>query len=112
MAAAANIVDIKSNLLSRSQCLGNTDIGLKEVCSQLVDNELKRGKKIQQLADQTYLSTTTIDRMWKLRETESGAPYKPNVDTCERILRAFGAAMYFEQVKIKTKFQNKPKSNG
>ena len=111
MASTASKLDIKNSLLTRSECLGNSGIGLKEVCSQLIDDELKRGKKIQQLADSTYLSTVTIDRMWKLRETESGAAYKPNVDTCERILKSFGAAMHFDQVKIKPRYANKPKTD-
>lgn len=106
---AARQLDIKNHILSRTTCLGNSKIGFKEVCSQLIDNEINKGRKLSHLADQTYLSLTTLERMWKLRESESGLPYRPTSDTCVRILKAFGAQITFEQVKIKGQFANKPK---
>jgi len=107
--AAATALDIKNNLLTRSQCLGNTGIGFKEVCSQLIDDEIKRGGKLQRIADTTCLSTKTVERMWKLREAESGSPYRPSSDTIERVLKSYGGQVYFDQVKIKPRYSNKPK---
>ena len=89
--------------------LGNSKIGFKEVCSQLIQNEIDRGRKLKWIADQAYLSVQTVERMWKLKECKSGIQYRPNADTCERILRAFGAEIHFSQVNIKAQYQNKPK---
>ncbi len=106
---AVRKLDIKNQILSRATCLGNSNIGLKDVCSSLIGDAINRGMTLQQIADQSYLSTATVDRMLKLKECESGEPYRPKADTCERIFRSFGAGIHFEQVKISRKFQNKPK---
>lgn len=106
---AARQLEIKNHILAKAQCLGNSKIGFKEVCSQLIDNEINKGRKLSQIAEDTYLSANTVERMWKLRECKSGDPYRPSADTCERVLRAFGAQITFEQVNIKGQYANKPK---
>lgn len=107
---AARKVDIKNRLLSGATALGNSGRGLKEVCSDLLNDANKRGMKVKALCDGTFLCPATIERMMKLDDTEEGAPYRPNADTCERILRFFGAEMVFNEVTISNKFANKPKA--
>lgn len=101
---------VKSIILERATCLGNSNRGTKELCSDLVADYLTSGGKMQTLCDGTFLSSITIERMRLLTETESGLEYRPNVDTCERILRFFNAEMHFKQLKaIKPQYANKPK---
>lgn len=107
---AVTKLDIKNLMLTKQKALGNTTRGLKEVCSDLVNQHGIRGKDLQRLCDGTFLSSTTIDRMAKLTESETGDPYRPATDTVERILRYFGASVSFDQVHIEGKFQNKPKA--
>lgn len=107
--SAVRRLDIKNTILKNASCLGNSKIGFKEVCSTLIDDACKRGEKINAIADRAYLSTKTVERMWKLKECESGMDYRPNADTCERILKAFDAGVFFDHVKINPKNQNQPK---
>lgn len=107
--AAAHKIDIKNRLLSGQCALGNSGRGLKEVCSDLVNQYREQGGKTKDLVDGTFLTSSTLDRMGKLSEAESGVEYRPNADTCERILKFFGAEMTFDQVRIKAKHLNKPK---
>ena len=100
---------IKNFLLSNAKCLGNSKRGLKEVCSDLINQALTSGKNVQTLCDMTFLSSVTIERMRTLKEAESGEIYRPQVETCERILRAFGAELTINEVKIKSEYVNKPK---
>ena len=111
MAATAKQIelDIRNRILDGTKMLGNSKRGMKEVCSDLVNQHLQSGGKMQALQDGTFLSWATLDRMAALREAESGADYKPNADTCERILRFFGAEVTFTQVAIKSAYLNKPK---
>ena len=108
----ARKIDIKNQLLSGSKALGNSNRGLKEVCSDLVNDFQRRGGKSakQKLKDGTYLCSATIDRIASLEETEDGNQYRPNADTCERILKFFGAEMSFNEVIIKPRYTNKPKA--
>lgn len=99
----------KNMLLSKASALGNSHYGLKEVCSDLL-NDFGRDKgKMRVLQDGTFLSSHTLDRMMTLSEAESGEPYRPNAETCERILRFFNSKIVFETVKITPKYSNKPK---
>lgn len=107
--AAATKIDIKNSLLTRARALGNTSKGLKEVCSDLINQHGIDKKGMNQLCEGTFLSRNTIERMAKLTETEHGLPYRPNADTIERVLRYFGAQITFDQVVISNKYQNKPK---
>lgn len=106
---AVRQLDIKNDILSRAKALGNSDTGLKEVCSDLVNSYGVDSKSLQRLATGTFLSTATLKRMSKLTETEDGAPYRPNADTCERIFKFFGAQISFNTVKISPRYQNQPK---
>lgn len=108
--SAVTKLDIRNRLLEGTKVLGNTKVGLKEVCSDLVNDALKKGVKSQRICDGTFLSATTIERIRSLEETENGDPYRPNADTCERILRYFGASITLEEVKIQNRFANKPKA--
>ena len=102
-------INIKNRLLSGTKALGNSNTGLKEVCSSLVSDALNKGLTTQRICDITYLSPATIERLRTLKEAESGRDYRPMSDTCERILKAFGAEIQFNHVQIKPRFNNKPK---
>lgn len=109
--ATAQQIDIKNRLLTTTSALGNSNRGLKEVCSDLL-NEGGKGKgRIEQICDGTFLSRTTIERMMSLKESETGGTYRPQAETCERILRYFGASMRFDQVIIHSRYCNKPKED-
>lgn len=107
--ATAHQIEIKNRLLTSQMALGNTQRGLKEVCSDLLNDFIKGKTQMKSAMDGTFLCKETLERMMKLDETDNGYPYRPNADTCERILRFFGAAITFDQVRITPKFQNKPK---
>ncbi len=111
MARAATVtkLQVKQDILSRNTVLGNSNLGFKEVCSDLVNNFRERGGQAKELTDGTFLSAATLDRISKLEDTETGNPYRPNADTCERILKFFGAEVSFNQVQVKSRFLNKPK---
>lgn len=106
---AARQLDIKNHILSRARALGNNDKGLREVCSDLVNSFGTDRKSRERIAEGTFLSISTIDRMATLKECDTGEPYRPNADTIERILRFFGAEIRFEQVSIQSRYANKPK---
>jgi len=106
---AVTKLDIKNAMLRKTRALGNSSRGLKEVCSDLLHQHGVKGKDLKRLCAGTFLSETTIERMATLKEAESGLPYRPNADTCERILKYFGAEIHFDQVDISYKHQNKPK---
>lgn len=106
---AATKLEITNLLLARAKALGNTDYGLKEVCSDLINDYGTSPKQLQQIANGCFLSIETIRHMSRLTETEHGEPYRPNADTCERILRYFGAEIHFNQVAIKGRYRNQPK---
>lgn len=99
--------DIRNFLLSKTQALGNSDRGLKEVCSDLL-NAYGKGD-LKNVERGTFLSRTTLIRMMELTETEHGDPYRPNADTCERILKYFNAQIEFKEVSISRRFRNQPK---
>lgn len=104
-------LSIKNKILSNARALGNSKRGLKEVCSDLVNSYGASSKQLKQLSAGTFLSTTTLDRMAKLNDTDSGTPYRPNADTCERILRFFNTEIYFNEVVISARYANKPKDD-
>lgn len=109
--ATARQIDIKNRLLTSTQALGNSNRGLKEVCSDLLNNHGRSRKDIRAVMEGTFLCPQTIQRMMDLSETEEGRAYKPNADTCERILRFFGAQVMFDQVNIQSRYMNKPKDD-
>ena len=108
---AVQKLDIKNQLLTRARALGNSNRGIKEVCSDLINQMGTDHKTHERIAEGTFLATMTIKRMATLKDCDTGEPYRPNADTCERILRYFGAEMHFDQVAISTRYQNKPKTD-
>ena len=109
--ATARQIDIKNRLLTSQRALGNSKRGLKEVCSDLLNDFGRDKKAMKTLQDGTFLCRQTIERMMDLTATEEGHDYKPNADTCERILRFFSAEIILDQVKIQPRFMNKPKAD-
>lgn len=107
---AATKLAIQNIILSKARALGNTKKGFKEVCSDLI-NDYCNGdkKKMKHLADGTFLCVSTLERMSTLDETKDGAPYRPQVETCERILKFFNAEVSFSQTALKAQYMNKPK---
>lgn len=106
---AVQKLDVKNHILSRARALGNTETGLREVCSDLVNSFGTDRKSRQRIAEGTFLSEDTISRIASLRECDTGEPYRPNTDTVERILRFFGAEIHFQQIHISNRYANKPK---
>lgn len=107
---AVTVLQVKNHILANARVYGNSNYGLREICSDLVNNYGANGNQLARLSEGTFLSVGTLKRMATLSETELGDPYKPSEDTCKRILNFFGAEIYFKQVQIKPAFANKPKS--
>src|SRR5215475_9823428 len=102
----ATKLDIKNHLLSKVRALGNTKKGLKEVCSDLVNQFGTDTKSFERIAKGTFLSVNTIRRISTLKDCDTGEVYKPQSETIERILIYFGAEIHFEQVPIRNEFRN------
>jgi len=107
---AVTKLDIKNTLLTKSRALGNSSRGLKEVVSDLLNQHGSDSKSLKKVAAGTFLSVPTLQRLCSLTEAESGEPYRPQADTLERVLKYFGAEIYFDQVEISSRYQPKPKS--
>ena len=112
MSSASINSKIKSIVIERARFLGNTKKGSKEICSDLVNDYLstKRGN-LDQISKGTFLSVQTLERIRTLKETKSGADYRPASDTCDRIMRFFNIEGSLNVVNIKPSYQNKPKPN-
>ena len=106
---AVRKLDIQNRILEGAKVLGNSKSGFKEICSNLIDDAIKRGEKLNSIAERCYLLPSTVERMRSLKEAESGADYRPSNDTVERVLRAFDADVTLSQTRITKRFQNKPK---
>lgn len=104
-------LQIKNEILSRMRALGNSDRGFKEICSDLINEAGTDSKTRKRIAEGCFLSVVTIDRMANLKEAKSGAPYKPNADTVERIMRYFGAEIQLNAVTIRSQYRNQPKQD-
>ncbi len=102
-------IDIRNRLLNGATALGNSNVGFEQVCSDLINDALKRGVKLRAIMEGTHLSGHTIERMAKLEETPTGRPYDPGVDTVKRVLKFFGAEAHFTETVISGKYQNQPK---
>jgi len=87
--------------------LGNSTRGLKEVASDLL-NDQGRGQ-LNNICKGTFLSRSTVERVMELTETEHGDPYRPQSETLERIFRYCNAEIVLTEVKVKPKFRNVPK---
>lgn len=92
-------------ILNRASALGNSKKKLMHVASDLIT----RDGNFKAIAGGTYLSIHTIRRVADLTETETGAEYRPNADTLERIFKYFGAEIRFNYLKVSKKFMNEEK---
>ena len=111
MAQRQGKLDIKNRMLTQSKCLGNTKRGLKEVCSDLLNQYGNDTKSLQKVSQVTFLSVSTLQRICTLEETEHGDEYRPQADTLERVLRWAGASITFDQVAISNKYMPQPKKH-
>lgn len=109
MPAAAKVSQIKSYILRNAKALGNTDAEEKNLCSDLLNDAIKTKRDLELVCEGTFLCEATIERMRKLKECESGAPYNPSSDTCARILRYFGMEAHYKATTIQAKYRNRPK---
>lgn len=85
----------------QDKALGNSDRKFKNVASDLL-NAL--GEKPSKIADGTFLSVATVERVMKCEDE-----YRPQSETLERIFRYCNAEVSFSHTKIKPEFSNKPK---
>ena len=102
MASRNTATAIKAGLLERTQALGNSNRGLKEVCSDLC-NQFDR-RHAGKIAEGCFLSKGTV-----VRVMECEPHYRPQADTLERILRYFNAQIQFSEVVIKPRYRNHEK---
>jgi len=103
---AKTLDDYKNDILERATALGNSHYGFKEICSDLLNGYHGDMKTLEA---GTFLCRQTLERLKSLTATETGEPYRPNADTCERVLRFFGAQAHFTTVTINRRYRNKPK---
>jgi hypothetical protein len=96
-------------ILSKSKVLGNSHRGLKELCSDVLNDAISSEKDWKIISKGTFLSVSTLKRMALLTETEHGDPYRPQADTCERILRYFNTELVGQTTRIKSQYRNQPK---
>jgi len=102
----ATQLQVKNVILSRAKALGNTDKGLKEVCSDLLN---AYGSDLRAVIKGTFLSRATLEHLQNLNDTPTGNPYRPQAETLERVLKFYGAQINFSEVKISPRYRNKPK---
>lgn len=97
---------ITKRIQERRVALGNTRKGLKEVASDLLNEDIGKNKKrIKVVAQGCYLSPATVARVMDCEEF-----YRPAADTLERILRFYNVTLGVEfSEAIKAAYQNKPK---
>lgn len=89
------------NNLKKRIAIGNTSRGFKHVASDLLHSI---GEKPSRIADGTFLSPHTIQRVMDCEDN-----YRPQAETLERIFRYCNAEVAFTECAIKPQFQNKPK---
>lgn len=87
--------------LKHKTALGNSKRRMKHLASDLLH---ATGEKPSALANGTFLSTNTIERVLDCPDE-----YSPNSDTIERIFRYCNAQVVVEFETIKPRFQNQPK---
>ena len=108
--AKVSQIQAKQELFSRSNALGNSHYGLREMCSDLLNNYGKGEGHTKALVEGTFLSASTLDRLRTLEETENGDPYRPQADTCERVLKYFGVELQASTTRIKAQYMPKAKN--
>lgn len=97
---------IHKRIQERRVALGNSKTGLKDVCSDLLNEDIGHNRKqIGIVADGCFLSPVTIERVMDCDEF-----YRPMSDTVERIMRYYNCELSVEQVSIKPRFRNIPKT--
>lgn len=102
----ATQLQIKNTILSKARALGNSNKGLKDVCSDLLN---AYGGDLKAVTKGTYLCRSTLEHLQNLNDTPTGNPYRPQAETLERVLKYFGAEINFSEVKINPRYRNKPK---
>lgn len=103
---AAAIELAKNSILSRAHALGNSSKGLKNVASDLLNREARGNPKaLRRIVDGTFLCRSTLQRVMECEEN-----YRPQAETLERIFRYFNAEIVFNEVQIKSRYQNKEKT--
>lgn len=89
----------------KRQALGNSKRGLKELASDLLNEDIGQNKKRRQfVSNSCFLNIHTIERVMDCDEN-----YRPMSDTLERILKYYDIRLTAEYEPIKAEFQNKPK---
>lgn len=106
-------VAIKNAIFDRVKAvaLGNTKRGLKEVASDLLNDQGRDKASMKAICEGTFLSRTTVERVMDLADTESGEAYRPQSETLERVFRYCNAEITFNEVSIKPSFRNQPKED-
>lgn len=101
---------VRSIVIDRARCLGNSKTDFKTLCSDLIADYLvtKKGS-IDALVAGTFLSSNTLERLRTLKESQTGRAYRPCDDTLERVFRFFNVEFSCKVVKISAANRNKPK---
>lgn len=86
----------------KTNALGNSERGLKELASDLVAQHGSKGAK--KVAESAYLNVATVERVLKCEPN-----YQPRLDTIERILRACDVRLESGYVATKGKYMPQPK---
>lgn len=105
MSAIKKLLAGKVNDIKR-QALGNSELGLKEMCCDLLNQEIPHGdaKALMRVANGTFLCPSTL-----VRVLDCESAYSPQAQTLERILRYCNMSLTANYELIKTQFMNKPK---
>jgi len=103
MSAVAKINWV-NKLLDCTESLGNTGESILDKVSDLLNDYCTTPESVDEVAEYTYLSSSTIRRMMDRTPTENDDDYGPYADTLSRVLLFFGATITWGQVKVKTRF--------
>lgn len=86
----------------RLKCGGNTGVPRKELASDWCNSVGRAGMK--DMVAGMFLTRKTIERVMECDEN-----YRPQDDTIDRVLNYFGLQGEYKQVKMQSKYRNKPK---
>ena len=92
----------KAAIQQRVNVLGNSKRGLKELASDLLNQDGRRNVKL--MVEGTFLSRGTLERIMDCDEY-----YQPRNDSLERVLRYYNKSLTVEDTVITTRYRNKPK---
>lgn len=107
--AVPSKLHIKNILITKARLIGNSDRGFKELCSDLINQQGTDQATFEKIAENCFVSVSTVRRMATLKETETGEEYNPSEDTLKRFFRYYGVEFHGDQVVISKPWQNKPK---